>query len=141
MSTNYSMWPVILLPYNLPPWKCMKESFIFLSILIPGKDSPRNDIDVYLQPLIEELKELWEEGVETYDSYSGDKFQLYIALLWTINDFPTYEMLSGWSTKGKLAFPICNEWTCSLTLKNGKKKQYYMGHRRYLDKHYKKSKF
>jgi len=86
-----------------------------------------------LQPLIEELKELWEQGVETYDAYSGDKFQLYAALLWTINDFPAYGMLSGWSTKGKLACPICNEWTCSLTLKNGKK-QCYMGHRRYLDK-------
>ncbi|KAA0059144.1 uncharacterized protein E5676_scaffold201G00310 [Cucumis melo var. makuwa] len=22
MSTSYSMWPVILIPYNLPPWKC-----------------------------------------------------------------------------------------------------------------------
>jgi hypothetical protein len=25
--------------------------------------------------------------------------------MWTINDFPTYGMLSGWSTYGKLAFP------------------------------------
>ena len=24
MSNSYSMWPVILVPYNLPPWKCMK---------------------------------------------------------------------------------------------------------------------
>ncbi|KAL0549002.1 hypothetical protein IC582_013481 [Cucumis melo] len=23
MSTLYSMWPVVLLPYNLPPWKCI----------------------------------------------------------------------------------------------------------------------
>ena len=25
MSNSYSMWPVILVPYNLPPWKCMKS--------------------------------------------------------------------------------------------------------------------
>ncbi|XP_057986632.1 uncharacterized protein LOC131171176 [Hevea brasiliensis] len=133
MSTSYSMWPVILLPYNLPPWKCMKEPFLFLSMLIPGKDSPGNDIDVYLRPLIDELKELWENGVETFDSYSNENFQLHAALLWTINDFPAYGMLSGWSTKGKLACPVCNKWTYSLTLKNGQK-QCYMGHRRYLDK-------
>ncbi|KAH7860681.1 hypothetical protein Vadar_016693 [Vaccinium darrowii] len=23
MSTSYSMWPVVVVPYNLPPWKCM----------------------------------------------------------------------------------------------------------------------
>ncbi|XP_058006753.1 uncharacterized protein LOC131182124 [Hevea brasiliensis] len=75
-------------------------------MLIPGKDSPGNDIDVYLRPLIDELKELWENGVETFDSYSNENFQLHAALLWTINDFPAYGMLSGWSTKGKLACPL-----------------------------------
>lgn len=38
-----------------------------LSMIIPGPSSPGNDIDVYLQPLIEEFKELWESGIETYD--------------------------------------------------------------------------
>ncbi|KAF7133467.1 hypothetical protein RHSIM_Rhsim09G0074400 [Rhododendron simsii] len=132
MSNSYSMWPVILMPYNLPPWKCMKEPFFMMSLLIPGPDSPGNDIDVYLRPLIDELKELWETGVETYDAYSGETFQLHAAVLWTINDFPAYAMLSGWSTKGKLACPVCNKDTCSLTLKNGQK-QCYMGHRRFLD--------
>lgn len=23
MSISYSMWPVVLIPYNLPPWMCM----------------------------------------------------------------------------------------------------------------------
>ena len=63
MSSKYSTWPVILVPYNLPPWKCMKESFFMLSLLIPGLKAPRNDIDVFLQPLIKDLKELWEVGV------------------------------------------------------------------------------
>ena len=35
-----SMWPVILVPYNLPPWKCMKEPFLMMSLLIPGPHSP-----------------------------------------------------------------------------------------------------
>ncbi|TYJ99703.1 putative transposase [Cucumis melo var. makuwa] len=107
MSTSYSMWPVVLLPYNLPPWKCMKETNFFMSLLISGPKSPGREIDVYLQPLIEELKELWTFGVRTYDSLTCQFFQLYATLLWTINDFPAYGDLSGWSTKAYQAFPIC----------------------------------
>jgi hypothetical protein len=52
-------------------------------------------------------------------------------LLWTINDFPAYAMLSGWSTKGKFACPYCHKDTDYLWLKRGKK-YCYMGHRRFL---------
>jgi hypothetical protein len=34
-----------------------------LSIMIAGPQQPGNDIDVYLNPFIEDLKILWEEGV------------------------------------------------------------------------------
>ena len=44
---------------------------IMLSMIIPGPSSPENDIDVYLQPLIGELKELWKVGVETYDALTN----------------------------------------------------------------------
>ncbi|XXG82948.1 hypothetical protein AAC387_Pa10g0825 [Persea americana] len=57
-STSYSMWPIILMPYNLPPWMCMKEPFFMMSLLIPRPRQPGNDIDVYLRPMIDELKEL-----------------------------------------------------------------------------------
>ncbi|TYJ97500.1 uncharacterized protein E5676_scaffold85G00050 [Cucumis melo var. makuwa] len=107
MSTSYSMWLVVLLSYNLPSWKCMKETSFFMSLLIPDPKSPGREIDVYLQPLIEELKELWTFGVRTYDSLTGHFFQLYAALLWMINDFPAYGDLSWWSTKGYQACPIC----------------------------------
>ncbi|GKG33900.1 hypothetical protein Tco_0434059 [Tanacetum coccineum] len=40
MSQNYSMWPVILTTYNTPPWMCMKESSLMLTMLIPGPKSP-----------------------------------------------------------------------------------------------------
>ncbi|TYK28599.1 uncharacterized protein E5676_scaffold2030G00110 [Cucumis melo var. makuwa] len=102
MSTSYSMWLVILIPYNLPPWKCMKAPFTFLSLLIPGPRSPGKEIDIYLQPLIDELNELWVDGIQTYDSFSASFFQLRAALLWTINDFPAYGDLSGWRTKGRI---------------------------------------
>ncbi|XXG68736.1 hypothetical protein AAC387_Pa06g1755 [Persea americana] len=105
MSTSYSMWPVILMPYNLPPWMCMKEPFLMMSLLILGPNSPGNDIDVYLRPMVDELKELWHHGVSTYDASTKQTFQMHAAMMWTINDFPAFGNLSGWSTKGYNACP------------------------------------
>ncbi|XP_056685764.1 uncharacterized protein [Spinacia oleracea] len=51
--------------------------------------------------------------VEAFDAFAGEKFNLRAALLWTINDFPGYAMLSGLSTKGYNACPICLDSTPS----------------------------
>ncbi|XP_060213848.1 uncharacterized protein LOC132641015 [Lycium barbarum] len=135
MSNAYSMWPVVLIPYNLPPWLCMKQSNILLSLLIPGPKGPGMNIDVFLQPLVDDLKTLWEGGIDTYDAFRKQHFKLCASLLWTINDFPAYGILSGWSTKGKLACPVCHVHTCSIYLKHGRK-LCYMGHRRFLEKNH-----
>ncbi|WMV46923.1 hypothetical protein MTR67_040308 [Solanum verrucosum] len=131
MSISHSTWPVMLMVYNLPPWMCMKSEYCILSLLIPGPRSPGNDIDIYLQPLIDELKLLWDSGVETYDASRNQTFQMRAALMWTINDFPAYAMLSGWSTKGKFACPCCNYGTNSRYLKHSRK-MCYMDHRVFL---------
>ncbi|XP_042983179.1 uncharacterized protein LOC122312596 [Carya illinoinensis] len=131
MAKPYSIWPVILVPYNLPPWLCMKDQFFMTSLIIPGPKSAGNDIDVYLQPLVDELLEFWEQGVPTYDASTKETFMLHAALMWTINDFPAYGILSGWSTKGRLACPACNEGTDANWLKYGRK-HCYMGHCRFL---------
>ncbi|XP_071731001.1 uncharacterized protein [Rutidosis leptorrhynchoides] len=135
MSTSYSTWPVLLIPYNLPPWICMKKESFILSSIIPGEKGPGNDIDIYLAPLIQELKLLWE-GVDAYDSFAKEWFKLKASLLWTVNDFPAYANLSGWSTKGRVACPICTSFTHSIWLKHGQK-FCYMGNRRWLDKNHK----
>ena len=82
-----------------------------MSLLIPGPKSPGNDIDVFLRPLIEELKELWEDGVCMYDASTKVNFQMRATMLWTIHDFPAYAVISGWSTKGNLACPCCHSET------------------------------
>ena len=76
MSISHSTWPVLLISHNLPPWMCMKADYCMLSLLIPRSQSLGNNIDVFLQPLIEELKVLWNLGVETYDASSNQTFQL-----------------------------------------------------------------
>ena len=100
-------------------------------MMIPGARSPGISIDVYLQPLIDELNVLWEEGIVTWDAKERKNFDLHAILLWTINDFPAYAMLSGWSTKGKFACPYCHVETEYLWLKHGGK-HCYMGHHRFL---------
>ena len=129
MNNSYSMWPILVFPYNLPLWKCMKEPFLMMSLLIPGPKAPRKDIDVYLRPLVEELKELWDVGVQTYDVSKEQYFRMHVAVLWTVNEFLAYGDLFGWSTKGYKACPVCNKDTKSKKLIN---KICYMGHCRYL---------
>ena len=58
MSLSYSMWSVLLIPYNMFPYRCMAEGSYMMMLFIPGPDSPRRDIDVYLRLLIDELKVL-----------------------------------------------------------------------------------
>ncbi|KAF3667872.1 putative 13-hydroxylupanine O-tigloyltransferase-like [Capsicum annuum] len=108
MSTNYSIWPVILFPYNLPPWLCMKQSNFILSMIILGPRTVGNNIDVYLQLLIKELNELWSESVDTFNSSKNEVFKMRATLLWTVSDFPGLDILSGWNTHTGLACPSCN---------------------------------
>ena len=136
MSTNYSIWPVILIPYNRPPWECMKKTSFILSMIIPGKKMPGNDIDVYLQPLVKELKELWCDGVPTFDSSKNEMFRMRAALMWTISDFPGLGTLSGWNTYTGYACPTCNFDTIPCRLTHGKK-YCFMGHRRFLSRGHK----
>ena len=103
----YSVWHVIVVVYNLSPSMCMKDPCMFMTLLIPWKKSPTRDINVYLRPLIDELKELWSVGVQAYDAFMGTDFTLKATLLWTINEFMALAMLSGWSTKDKLSCPVC----------------------------------
>uniref|UniRef100_A0A251V5A0 Putative transposon, En/Spm-like, Transposase-associated domain protein n=2 Tax=Helianthus annuus TaxID=4232 RepID=A0A251V5A0_HELAN len=131
-SIPYSLWPVFLTIYNLPPWMSMKDSFVQVSLIIPGGKSPGQNIDVFLRPLIDELKELYGEGIEVYDAYRKENFIMRVILLWTVSDFPAYAMLSGWSTHGRLACPYCMGDTDAFRLHAGGKTSWFDCHRRFL---------
>jgi hypothetical protein len=109
----------------------MKQTSFILSLVIPGPSSPGMDIDVYLQPLIDELLELWSVGVRTFDASKKENFNMRSQLMWTIKDLPTYADLSGWPNRGVKTCPCCMQSTRSKHLKN-ECKFCYMGHRRYL---------
>ena len=48
---------------HLATMEVFEESLFIMSLLIPKPTFLRNDIDVYLQPLVDELKEVWETYV------------------------------------------------------------------------------
>ncbi|CAM8885163.1 unnamed protein product [Rhodiola kirilowii] len=135
LSSQHSTWPVILVIYNLPPKLTMKRRYMMLSLLISGPRQPGNDIDVYLAPLIDDLKLLWDEGVCTYDASRQEHFNMRAMLMCTINDFPAYGNLSGYTIKGYKACPVCGEGTHARHLSNCRK-MVYMGHRRFLPRHH-----
>ncbi|GKV21414.1 hypothetical protein SLEP1_g31397 [Rubroshorea leprosula] len=67
-ATPYSWWPVFPIMYNFPPKLCVKSEHTFLAMIIDEPKSLGKNIDVMLRPLIDELKELWTNGIETYDN-------------------------------------------------------------------------
>ena len=132
----HSLCPVMLLNYNIPPWLTIKKFFIILSLLIPGPDAVTGDhMDVFLEPLIEELRELWSEGTLCNDEgrWRGEAwFMLRAMLMWCVHDFPAYAMMAGTTNKGYCACPVCGPNTPARHSRQLSKVVYGGSHRRWL---------
>jgi hypothetical protein len=132
--STHSTWPVVLSLYNLPPWLCRKQKYMMLTILVSGTKQPSDRIDVYLTPLVDDLKILWKPGVqEVWDEYKHEEFTMHGMLFITINDNPAHRNLSGQNKRKGEAYPHSLEDTCAIWLRHSKK-YVFMGHRRFLGK-------
>ena len=107
----------------------MKDLYFMLTLLILSPEAPSKDMDVFLQLLINELKELWVLGVDIQYAVDNSVFTMRAILLWTMNDFPERNSLSGWSGQGYKACLTYNEDTPSLHVRG---KNVYFGHIRFL---------
>jgi len=74
---------------------------------------------------------MWEERVEVFDAYRHELFTLRTILFWTINDFPAYGNILGYSVKGHKAYPICGENTFYVQLMH-ERKTVYLSTQRFL---------
>jgi hypothetical protein len=128
-NSTHSCWPVVLVPYNLPPWLCMKASSLMLTLIIPGY--PGKDFHTFMQPVYDELNELFDTGMSTYDASRDERFQLYATILHTVSDYPGTGILAQYSVMGQLGCVSCEDETSSRRLRHGNK-QCFMGHRRFL---------
>jgi len=132
LSSFHSTWPVISTIYNLPPYLCQKRRYLLLTMIISGLKQPGNDIDVFLEPLMEDMKMLWEEGVKMMDAFVKKEITLKAIIFVTITDYPGLFALSG-QIKGKSGCVVCIDGTC-YTYLSGSNKLVYMRHRRFLSR-------
>jgi hypothetical protein len=109
----------------------MKEGVLFLALIDLGPKDPVTKINVFMQPLIEELKLLWQE-VEAYDSHLKCSFTLHAAYLWLIHDLLAYGIFSGWCVHSRLRCLICMGDSQAYRLKHSKKEFFFDVHRRLL---------
>jgi hypothetical protein len=107
-----------------------KQKHNLLTILISGPTQPGVDMDVFLEPLMEDMKILWEIGVQMLDEYCKDSFTLRAIIFVTINDYPTLFTLSG-QFKGKVGCTVCIDETAYVSLA-ASKKIVYMRHIHFL---------
>jgi hypothetical protein len=79
-----------------------------MSGLILGPQQPRNDIDTYFMPLVEELKELlYNDEVQVWDEYKREYFGLKAILFVIVSDSPPTHNLSRQSKKVDYGCPHC----------------------------------
>lgn len=63
--TNYYVWHVVVINNNIPPWLFVKNEHLMVTLIVSNRRQV-NNMDVYLEPLVDELKELWE-WIHVYD--------------------------------------------------------------------------
>ena len=89
-NMNYYVWLVVVINNNIPSWFPMKNEHLMLALIVLGRRQVKN-IDVYLQPLVDELNELWE-GIHVYDVSrpiaTERSFTLYDMCDYTTHDCP-----------------------------------------------------
>jgi hypothetical protein len=90
-NTNYYVWLVVVINNNISaPWFSMKNEHLMLSLKVLGRRQVKR-MDIYLQPLIDQFKQLWE-GIHVYyvsrtilmECY----FMLYGICAYTMHDYP-----------------------------------------------------
>ena len=64
-------------------------------MIISGPKQLGNNIDVFQELLMEDMKALWEDGVKMMDAYIKKKFTLKAIIFVTITDYPGLFALSG----------------------------------------------
>jgi hypothetical protein len=89
-NTNNFFCPVVAINNNIPPWFSMKNKHIILALIVLGRIQVKG-IDVYLQPVIDEFKQLLE-GIYVYDVSipipMERLFMLYGICVYTTHNYP-----------------------------------------------------
>ncbi|KAL2244038.1 UNVERIFIED_CONTAM: hypothetical protein Sindi_0521800 [Sesamum indicum] len=121
-------------PSDAEAWRHFDQTYPYVAVkprnmVMLGPSNPKCLINVYLEPLIEELLNLWHVGVLTCDSAKNKTFTMRVVLMWTVNDLPAYGMTFGWSFAGVMGCPVCMKNTRAFDLQNDRNAYYFDCHR------------
>lgn len=106
LHTQYSVGAMYLTIQNLPrEIRCKEENVILVGVL-PGPSEPKLTMNSYLSPLVEELKQGWEEGFLVTTS-EGVQVNIHIAVSCIACDIPASRKVSGFV--GHNASLACNK--------------------------------
>ena len=91
MAAPYTCWPVFVIPLNLPLGISFQQHTMFLSLIIPGH--PGSNMDVFMEPVIDELIDAWVKGVWTYDRATKTSFKMHVWYHYSLHDFLAYGLM------------------------------------------------
>ena len=92
----YSVGAIYLVLLNLPRSVRLKKENIFIVGIIPGPHEPSLSINTYLKPLVDELEELWKDGICLKSAASPLFSERYrCALLCVACDIPASRKVGG----------------------------------------------
>lgn len=122
---SFNLMPVVLFNLNLPPQTRYQLRNVLTSLIVPGPSKVKqHNLDSFLHPLIEELKELGDVGsLDTVDAFRGEKFTLKAWPVLITGDGPAVADLIGMKSPGSAKSP------CRHCYKQGTrsiKKRYYI---------------
>ena len=89
---EFHNWPILLVNLNLPPAKRYKRKYCLFVGSIPGPFGPK-DLNSFLVPLIDELRELQEDIPGIWNAYKKEYFTLKAHICVVGSDIPAHESL------------------------------------------------
>ena len=82
---NYSMWPMFLIPLNLPHHMRSKSGAMMLTGIVPGPNEPET-LQPYLDLVVDDLAQL--NKMSFYDAYHDEDFKVQAYIQLHICDYP-----------------------------------------------------
>ena len=119
--TEYSVGVLYAVILNLPRAIRFKPENVIIISIIPGPSEPPLTINTYLKPLVDELLDLWEDGV----SIRGMKFN--VALVCIACDRPAAHKIGGFLGAGHSSNHACCYCTKNFPYDKTIKKMDYSG--------------
>ncbi|KAK1697913.1 hypothetical protein QYE76_014610 [Lolium multiflorum] len=118
-------------PSDGTAWKNFVKKFP----LKAGPKYPGKNMNVYLEPLVDDLVRGWEgRGIRTYDASKKEYFDMYVWYHTSLHDLPARALFCGWCTHGKWPCPQCRQAVTFFWLNKGGKYSCFDEARQFLER-------